>query len=102
MNAIAATSRSPSSQCQSTAIRSPPDAPESDLSAQPLIIVCAGGYGRETATAVVTDDRWELLGFADDDPALHGEEIAGVRVLGAPEIAIERAPEAHVVVSQAR
>jgi sugar O-acyltransferase (sialic acid O-acetyltransferase NeuD family) len=72
------------------------------LSAEPLIIVCAGGYGRETAAAVQADGRWELRGFADDDPALWGREIGGVAVLGSPEEAISEAPEARVAVCQAR
>jgi len=71
------------------------------VSAKPLIIVCAGGFGRETAAAVQADDRWELLGFADDDPALRGRRVDGVPVLGSPEGAIGETPEAQVVVCQA-
>lgn len=78
-----------------------PTHPEGKLSAKPLIIVCAGGFGRETAAAVQADDRWELLGFADDDPALRGRAVDGVSVLGSPEEAIGEAPEAHLVVCQA-
>ena len=44
------------------------------------------------------DGRWELLGFADDDPALRGREIGGVAVLGSPEEAISEAPDARVAV----
>lgn len=72
------------------------------MSARPLIIVCAGGFGRETAAAVLHDDRWELLGFADDDRALQGRTIDGVSVLGPPEAAIAAAPRARVAVCQAR
>jgi sugar O-acyltransferase (sialic acid O-acetyltransferase NeuD family) len=64
--------------------------------------VCAGGYGRETAAAVEVDDRWELLGFADDDAALWGRDVGGVSVLGPPEKTIADAPDARVVVCQAR
>jgi sugar O-acyltransferase (sialic acid O-acetyltransferase NeuD family) len=51
---------------------------------------------------VLQDDRWELLGFADDDPALHGRMVGAVAVLGSPEAAIRQAPEARVAVCQAR
>lgn len=78
-----------------------PTHPEGKLSAKPLVIVCAGGFGRETAAAVQADNRWELLGFADDDPALRGRRVDGVSVLGSPEEAIGEAPEAQVVVCQA-
>jgi sugar O-acyltransferase (sialic acid O-acetyltransferase NeuD family) len=72
------------------------------MSRRPLIIVCAGGFGRETAAVVVRDDRWELLGFADDDPALRGTAVGGIPVLGSPEAAIAQAPDAQVAVCQAR
>ncbi|GGM42443.1 transferase [Micromonospora sonchi] len=51
-----------------------------------LVIVGAGGFARETAAAVraVNDarSRWRLLGFLDDDAALHGTERIGLPVLG--------------------
>ena len=53
---------------------------------KPLIIVGAGGFGRETAALVEDINRerpvWRLLGFVDDDPALHGTEPLGYPVLG--------------------
>ena len=76
--------------------------PQGHPGASPLIIVCAGGFGRETAAAVLADGRWKLLGFADDDPARCGQTVEGVSVLGSPEAAIRSAPEARVVVCQAR
>jgi sugar O-acyltransferase (sialic acid O-acetyltransferase NeuD family) len=72
------------------------------VSPKPLIIVCAGGYGRETAAALEADDRWELLGFADDDPTLRGRSVDGTPVLGSPEEVIREVPDAHVLVCQAR
>jgi sugar O-acyltransferase (sialic acid O-acetyltransferase NeuD family) len=54
---------------------------------QPLIIVGAGGLGRETAELARTIDHGpEILGFADDDPGLHGTVIGGLAVLGPAEI----------------
>lgn len=75
---------------------------EGDLIAQPLLIVCAGGYARETAALLGEDERWRLLGFADDDEELHGADVGGLPVLGSPEQAIAEAPHALVVVCQAR
>ena len=57
-----------------------------ERAARPLIVIGSGGFGRETVEVVraVNADRptWDLLGFLDDDPALHGTEIDGVPVLG--------------------
>jgi sugar O-acyltransferase (sialic acid O-acetyltransferase NeuD family) len=53
---------------------------------EPLVLVGSGGFGRETAEVVravnAESPTWNLLGFLDDDPALHGTEIDGVPVLG--------------------
>lgn len=46
-----------------------------------LVIVGAGGFARETAAAA-TAAGWRVLGFADDDPALHGTIRSGLPVLG--------------------
>ena len=52
----------------------------------PLVLVGAGGFARETAEAVAAlnaDGRqFEVLGFLDDDPALAGQEVDGLPVLG--------------------
>jgi len=53
---------------------------------RPLILVGAGGLGRETAELVrainAQGPGWDLLGFADDDPALAATTVAGLPVLG--------------------
>jgi sugar O-acyltransferase (sialic acid O-acetyltransferase NeuD family) len=60
--------------------------------AEPLVLVGAGGFGRETAELVRAVNaaheartggaRWELLGFLDDDPARRGTTLTGTPVLG--------------------
>ena len=65
--------------------------------AEPLLIVGAGGFGRETAAAVRELPDFDLLGFLDDDPARHGQEVAGRPVLG-PAEAVHAHPDARVVV----
>jgi sugar O-acyltransferase (sialic acid O-acetyltransferase NeuD family) len=68
----------------------------------PLLIVGAGGFGRETAAAVhcinALRPQWDLLGFVDDDPELLGREFEGARVLGLVEEGIAANPSARVVV----
>jgi sugar O-acyltransferase (sialic acid O-acetyltransferase NeuD family) len=68
----------------------------------PLLIVGAGGCGRETAEAVraVNDRRatWELLGFLDDGPAVQGTAVDGVPVVG-PVDAIGDHPDASLIVT---
>jgi sugar O-acyltransferase (sialic acid O-acetyltransferase NeuD family) len=76
------------------------------LGLTPLLIVGAGGFGRETAAAVHTinavQPQWDLLGFVDDDPALVGREFEGARVLGSVDAGIAARPSAHVVVCTGR
>lgn len=46
-----------------------------------LVIVGAGGFARETAAAALDTGR-QVLGFVDDDPALHGTTRSGLPILG--------------------
>lgn len=72
----------------------------------PLLIVGAGGFGREAAEAVrainAVAPTWRLLGFADDDPSLKGRVFDGVAVLGCTTEVIEDHPDASVVVCTGR
>ncbi len=72
---------------------------------QELVIVGAGGFARETAAAVAAVNaqapprapQWRLLGFLDDNPALHGTTRSGQPVLGGTELLADL-PDAHVLV----
>jgi sugar O-acyltransferase (sialic acid O-acetyltransferase NeuD family) len=74
-------------------------------SAQPLLIVGAGGFARETADAVraghAVGGSYEVIGFLDDNPSLHGRVVGGTPVLG-PIDAIGDHPTAMVVVTIGR
>ena len=56
------------------------------MSLQDLVIVGAGGTSREVADAVDAinrqEQRWNLLGFLDDDAEKQGKSIDGIPVLG--------------------
>jgi sugar O-acyltransferase (sialic acid O-acetyltransferase NeuD family) len=66
-----------------------------------LLIAGAGGLARETASAVTAINAhrptWRLLGFLDDDPALHGARRSGVPVLGPLDL-VAKWPDAAVVI----
>lgn len=51
-----------------------------------LVIVGAGGFGREVAALVEAVNQqapsWSLAGFVDDDPSCHGTTVMGYSVLG--------------------
>src|SRR3954451_22157695 len=68
---------------------------------QRLLLIGAGGFAREAAEAVraVNELRptWQLAGFLDDDPATHGRDVGGVRVLGPTELVHELADAAVVI-----
>jgi len=70
-----------------------------------LVIIGAGGFGRETADAVraanAAGGSWRLLGYLDDDPALSGSCVDGVPVLGGTA-ELSRLPDASVVVCTGR
>jgi sugar O-acyltransferase (sialic acid O-acetyltransferase NeuD family) len=73
--------------------------------ARPLVIVGAGGFARETADAVRAvhwmDREYDLIGFLDDDPSLHGHEVAGLPVLG-PVDAVRNDPDVALIVCVGR
>lgn len=70
-----------------------------------LVLIGAGGFGRETAQAVHALNQngaaWRLLGYLDDDPARHGQVIDGTAVLGGRD-RIEHLPNASFVVCTGR
>lgn len=70
-----------------------------------LVLIGAGGFGRETAQAVhalnASGATWRLLGYLDDDPARHGLVIDGTVVLGGRD-RIGHLPRASFVVCTGR
>jgi sugar O-acyltransferase (sialic acid O-acetyltransferase NeuD family) len=70
-----------------------------------LLLVGAGGFGRETAQAVhalnVAGTRWRLLGYIDDSVERHGTTVEGSLVLGGRQL-ISDMPDASVVVCTGR
>lgn len=67
-----------------------------------LLVVGAGGLGREVVEAVrsanAKDPTWDLVGFLDDAPALQGQRVSGLPVLG-PVSAITRYTRCQVVLA---
>ena len=65
-----------------------------------LIIIGAGGFGRETAWLVEqinsNSPEWDLLGFMDDNPDNWGKRISGYTVLGGTQSALDF-PDAYYV-----
>ena len=66
-----------------------------------LVIVGAGGFARETAAAA-TAAGLRVLGFADDDPALHGTTRSGLPILGPAEKVVSLDAEVVVCVGNPR
>ena len=70
-----------------------------------LFICCAGGLGREAAWTVERINRasqqplWNLIGFADDDPAKARGNFEGYPMLGSCEQASKDYPGASVFVA---
>jgi sugar O-acyltransferase (sialic acid O-acetyltransferase NeuD family) len=75
--------------------------PRDPVKREPLLLVGAGGFGREAAEAVraanAVRPRWELLGFLDDDESLQGTAVDGVGVVGRVDDANQH-PSARLVV----
>jgi sugar O-acyltransferase (sialic acid O-acetyltransferase NeuD family) len=55
-----------------------------------LFLLGAGGFGREVAAMVQHTNgvahTWDLLGFLDDNAALHGRTMGGLTILGGLEV----------------
>lgn len=51
-----------------------------------MLIYGAGPVGRQLAAALRIDPRNRPVGFVDDDPVLHGAEVAGLRVHASGDI----------------
>lgn len=70
-----------------------------------LLLVGAGGFGRETAEAVravnAIRPTWRLAGFLDDDPEAQGHVVGGVPVVG-PIEAVHDHPDAAVAICTGR
>jgi sugar O-acyltransferase (sialic acid O-acetyltransferase NeuD family) len=78
------------------------------MMAQPggdLVVVGAGGFGRETVDAVramnACGASWRLLGYIDENPSLAGTQIDGVPILGGIR-ELSGLSDAFVVVSTGR
>ena len=74
--------------------------------ARELVVIGAGGFGRETVEAVRAlnargDAAWQLIGYLDDEPARHGTLLDGVPVLGGTT-ELAGMPNASVVVCTGR
>lgn len=72
---------------------------------QDLVLVGAGGFGRETAQAVQAINSggggWRLLGYLDDDVARSGTLVEGVPILGGRD-ELRHLQDAQVVVCTGR
>ena len=70
-----------------------------------LVVVGAGGFGRETVEAIravnAGDASWQLLGYLDDNPNLQGGFVDGTPVLGGITEA-KHLPDASFVVCTGR
>lgn len=69
----------------------------------PLIIIGRGGFGVETLEVVrainAAGGTIDVLGYADDDPASHGDTVLGIPVLGSIEATVRQHPDAAVVIT---
>jgi sugar O-acyltransferase (sialic acid O-acetyltransferase NeuD family) len=68
-----------------------------------IAIVGAGGLGREVLVLLHQINEvtpiWNILGFYDDDPALHGQHINGFPCLGAVSTLSENTEELYIVLA---
>jgi len=70
-------------------------------SPHPLVIVGAGGFGREVAALVEAQNAatssWEIRGFVDDDASLHHQSVMGYPVLGNVRWLSEKKNRSYVI-----
>ncbi len=68
-----------------------------------VVVVGAGGFGRE-AIEIFKDinkieKKWDILGFIDDDPAIHDKYINGFPIIGGLNWLIENSKEIRCVIT---
>ncbi|MBR6635018.1 MAG: acetyltransferase [Clostridia bacterium] len=66
-----------------------------------LVVYGAGGMGRELMWQLndPTSEKFNILGFIDDDPEMHGKIINGYPVVGDTDLLLERSREICVAVA---
>ena len=59
-----------------------------------IVVIGVGGTSRDILDALeainAAQSTWNILGFLDDNPALHGREVYGYGVLGATDAVLRR------------
>lgn len=68
-----------------------------------ILIIGAGGIGRETAWIIEEINEvkptWNLLGYIDENSEMHGKELNGYKVLGGLEVLEKLEEKPYVVVA---
>lgn len=68
-----------------------------------ILIIGAGGIGRETAWIIEEINEvkptWNLLGYIDENSEIHGKELNGYKVLGGLEVLEKLEEKPYVVVA---
>lgn len=67
------------------------------MTPSPIVIFGTGGHAREIHAVIETMPEFKFLGWLDGNPAQHGVNIHGVKVLGGVEWLAER-PDVEVMV----
>ena len=62
-------------------------APSAEAEVQRVLIYGAGSAGRQLAGAIKACTEMQVLGFVDDDPALWGATLNGLRIIGSQQLA---------------
>ena len=69
------------------------------MTPEPLLVVGAGGFARETLELIDAinrvEPRWRVVGILDDDPGRHGARVHGIEIIGPAALAREL-PDARV------
>ena len=59
-----------------------------------IVVIGVGGTSRDILDALeainAAQSTWNILGFLDDNPALHGQEVYGYGVLGSTDAVLRR------------
>lgn len=67
-----------------------------------LLLIAAGGLAREVISSIKQTGDHEVVGLLDDDTALHGLAVGGVRVLGGLNLAADSDTEFLICAGQGR
>ena len=64
-----------------------------------IVIIGASGFGREVAWLIEELEKWNIIGFIDDDESIQGKDVNGYKVIGTTQDLLSYEEKINVVIA---